>query len=99
MSEEDKSILSLADYKDKDAKERKEFFLEQIEKLKKSIEDDDLTSFLVEYEREIEHDGETATEGTMIFWNDQNSIDLAISKCERIKNRLILLVEGIIGGD
>ena len=36
-------------------------------------------------------------EGAMMFWNVEESVDVTISKLERMKTRLVLMADGVIG--
>jgi hypothetical protein len=90
-------VVNIAEYHDKEHDERKEFLLERIADLRKLVEDGRLTSILLEYEAEAEEEGADYLEGGIVFWDRTESIDVAISKCARLQQRLCLMADGFIG--
>lgn len=91
-------LVQLSDFLNKEEDERKEFLLQRIKELKKAIKEDRVTNFILEWEGVPEEpETEDALEGHMVFWNREESLDVAISKIARLQNRMILIAEGFIG--
>jgi hypothetical protein len=97
MSDKKPSVVNFADYQSKENEERKSMLLERIEDLRTAIQEDRLTDFVMTWEAELENDPDDAShEAHMVFWNVQESLDMALSRVTRMQTRLSLMADGMI---
>jgi hypothetical protein len=80
-------------------KETRKKILDHLDRLKEIISDGRLISLMIQCENDPKNLAEEDQETSMIFWNQEESVDVAIGKAARFQTRLVLMAEDLILDD
>jgi len=94
-------VISISDKLDEADEELREGLLEFISQLTVAIQEDRLEEIVLQWNEstdEYTDDGKKIMQSMIMHWNRSGSMDRSVGFAERLKQRLLMIAEGIIFG-